>query len=100
MQADHGHGPIIGNYLSDHKRPPLEFIDAQFGILSAIYLPPGIMNVMMPEKITPVNLFRYMFNTLFDAKLEIIPDRAFFTAIKEPYAFYEMTNDLKRLKAE
>jgi hypothetical protein len=55
---------------------------------------------MMPEKITPVNLFRYLFNALFDAKLEILPDRAFFTASKEPYEFYEVTNDLKHLKAE
>lgn len=99
VQADHGNGIILGTYLEllDHKRPPLEFLDAQFGILSAIYSPPGIM---MPKQITPVNLFRYMFNTLFDAKLEVLSDRAFFTAIKEPYAFYEVTNDLKRLKAE
>jgi hypothetical protein len=55
---------------------------------------------MIPDKITPVNLFRYMFNALFDAKLEVLPDRAFFTTIKEPYAFYEVTNDLKHLSAE
>jgi hypothetical protein len=97
VQADHGWGYIIGNYLSDHKNPPLEFIDAQLGILSAIYLPPGIV---MPENITPINLFRYMFNTLFDANLEVLPDRAFFRTNKEPYAFYEVTNDLKHLMAE
>jgi hypothetical protein len=97
VQADHGHGYIIGDYPLDRKRPPLEFIDAQYGILSAIYLPPGIM---IPEKSAPVNLFRYLFNALFDAKLEVLPDRSFFTAIKEPYAFYEVTNDIERLIAE
>lgn len=92
VQADHGNGSVLGTYLFDHKRPPLEFIDASHGILSAIYLPPGIM---MPEIITPVNLFRYLFNALFDAKLEELPDRVFFTAIKEPYEFYEVTDDIK-----
>jgi len=94
VQADHGNGIVLGTYLFDHKRPPLEFIDAQFGILNAMYFPPGIV---IPEKITPVNLFRYIFNALFDAKLEVLPDRAFFTGIKEPYAFYEVTSDLKSL---
>lgn len=80
-----------------HKRPPLEFLDAQFGIISAIYLP---QSIMMPENFSPVNLFRYLFNALFDAKLEVLPDRTIFTKIKEPWAFYEVTNDIKRLIAE
>src|SRR3989338_4954614 len=97
VQADHGLGYKLRDYLYDRGRPPLEFLDSQYGILSAIYLPHGIM---IPEEITPVNLFRYLFNNLFDAKLEVLPDRAFFSSIKEPYAFYEVTNDLKRLRAE
>jgi len=97
VQADHGLGYKLTDYLYDRGRPPLEFLDSQYGILSAIYLPHGIM---IPEEITPVNLFRYLFNNLFDAKLEVLPDRAFFSSIKEPYAFYEVTNDLKRLRAE
>ena len=90
IQADHGHGDIF--MILSQQRPPLDVISAQYGMLSAIYLPPGIV---MPEKITPVNLFRYIFNALFDVKLEILPNRSFFTKIKEPYKFYEVTNALK-----
>ena len=97
VQADHGFGHIIGEYSASRKRPPPEFIDAQFGILSAIYLPSGIM---MPEKVTPVNLFRYIFNALFDAKLEVLSDRAFFRANNGPDVFYDVTNDLKHIKDE
>jgi hypothetical protein len=94
VQADHGHGYVVGGHLLDRNKPPLDFLDAQFGILNAMYLPPGIN---MPGKNTPVNLFRYLFNALFDDKLEILPDRAFFTPIKEPYVFYEVTEDINRL---
>jgi hypothetical protein len=95
VQADHGLG--LGYHIFHPKRPPLEYIDSRYGILSAIYLPPGIK---MPEKITPVNLFTYLFNAFFNAKLEILPNRAFFTAITEPYKFFEVTNDLKSLTSE
>ncbi len=91
VRADHGFGDIFGPYLEKREKPLNAFIKAQYGILSAIYLPPG---VYMPEKSTPVNLFRYLFNALFDAKLEILPDKAFFTPVKEPFVFYDVTNEL------
>jgi len=68
-------------------------IDSSLGILFAIYTPPGIV---IPEKITPVNLFRYLFNNLFDDKLEILPDRFFVTeGRKRNYNVSEVTQDLK-----
>src|SRR3989338_356685 len=101
VQSDHGYGGRLDDiYLdrnslaaksNDHKKPPIEYLDQRFGILSAIYLPSGII---MPEKITPVNLFRYLFNGIFEAKLEILPNRAFFTVIKQPYYFHNVTDDL------
>jgi hypothetical protein len=95
VQADHGLG--LGYHIFHPKRPPLEYIDTRYGILSAIYLPPGMK---MPEIITPVNLFTYLLNALFNEKLEVLPNRAFFTAIIEPYNFFEVTNDLKSLTSE
>jgi hypothetical protein len=68
-------------------------IDSSLGILFAIYTPPGIV---IPEKITPVNLFRYLFNNLFDDELEILPDRFFVTeGRKRNYNVSEVTQDLK-----
>lgn len=81
VQADHGYGQVF-----DRRKPSLEFLGSQYGILSAMYLTPDIM---IPENITPVNLFRYLFNNLFDDRLDVILDRAlFFTSNKEPYAFF------------
>ena len=97
VQSDHGFGAPMGNHLLNHTMPPIEFIDAQYGIISAIYTPPDFI---IPERITPVNLFRYVFNNLFDAKYEIFPDRAFFTRYIEPYAFYEVTDQIKQLTGE
>jgi hypothetical protein len=91
LRADHGHGNIVGNYLLNAEKPPLAFIEAQFGMLNATYLPVGIS---IPEKNMPVNLFRYLFNALFNAKLEILPDKAFFTHLEEPFDFHEVTNEL------
>jgi hypothetical protein len=86
--ADHGsllHRPI--KYEKSIK------IDSSLGILFAIYTPPGIV---IPEKITPVNLFRYLFNNLFDDKLEILPDRFFvIEGRKRNYNVSEVTQDLK-----
>lgn len=91
VRSDHGHGNIVGNYLLNLGKPPLAFLESQYGILSATYLPIGIS---IPEKNTPVNLFRYLFNTLFNAKLEVLPDKAFFTPLDEPFDFHEVTNEL------
>jgi hypothetical protein len=43
-----------------------------------------------------VNLFRYLFNNLFDDKLEILPDRFFvIEGRKRNYDVSEVTQDLK-----
>ena len=88
IMADHGlflHRPI--KYEKSIR------IDSSLGILFAIYTQPGIV---IPEKITPVNLFRYLFNNLFDDKLEILPDRFFvIEGRKRNYNVSEVTQDLK-----
>jgi hypothetical protein len=88
IMADHGLLlPHSAKYEKSIK------IDSSLGILFAIYTPPGIV---IPAKITPVNLFRYLFNNLFDDKLEILPD-GFFTieGRKRDYNVSEVTQDLK-----
>jgi glucan phosphoethanolaminetransferase (alkaline phosphatase superfamily) len=88
IMADHG---LLLPHSAKYKKSIK--IDSSLGILYAIYTPPGIV---IPEKITPVNLFRYLFNNLFDDKLEILPDR-FFTieGRKRNYNFSEVTQGLK-----
>ena len=57
----------------------------------------GIDGIIIPEHNSPVNLFRYLCNAIFDSKLEILPDKAFHTHFREPYNFYDVTSDLKNM---
>jgi hypothetical protein len=91
VQADHGHGYALGDHLLNRERPPEEFLIAQFGILSAVSLPPGLV---LPPCVTPINQFRYLLNDLFGAGYPGLPERAFFTPIKEPFRFRDVTSVL------
>lgn len=88
LQGDHGHGDVLGLHLLNRGEPPRDFLKAQFGILSAVSLPPGMT---MPAARTPVNLFRNLIAGLFDEPPDPLPDRAFFTPIKEPFQFRDVT---------
>jgi hypothetical protein len=88
IMADHG---LLLPHSAKYKKSIK--IDSSLGILYAIYTPPVIV---IPEKITPVNLFRYLFNNLFDDELEILPDRFFvIEGRKRNYNLSEVTQDLK-----
>ncbi len=91
VQGDHGHGYVVGDHLLNRDLPPKAFLTAQFGILSAVSLPPGLV---LPPCVTPVNQFRYLLNALFGAGYSKLPERALFTPIKEPFRFHDVTSVL------
>ncbi len=39
---------------------------------------------------SPVNIYRWLFSTVFDAGLPMVPDRSFVSAFTDPYAFHEV----------
>ena len=103
ITSDHGYGGLRDEiYLNrfseaaksnDHdSRPPKDYLDARFGILSAIHTS---QNIIIPDQITPVNLFKYIFSEIFNDSLKVLPDLSFFTVIKEPYVFHDITQDLQ-----
>ena len=73
--------------------PPNEYFDARFGILSAVYFP---NNMPVPQIQSPVNNFRFVFNALFDDELSILPDKSYFTVIKQPYLFHDVTGVIEK----
>ena len=86
------------NYNWRQARP--RDLRIKFGIISAIRLP-GLKDGLYPG-ITPVNTFRLIFNHLFHAGLEMLPDRSYaFTDLNSRYELFDVTEKLgRRLKAE
>ena len=62
-------------------------------ILSAFYFP-GAEETRIPPDITPVNIFRIVFNTYFDASMELEENRMFGVALQRPYDLHEFTRRL------
>jgi hypothetical protein len=102
LQSDHGFG---GNeddiYLNrnsefakanNRNKPPVDYLKKRFGILSAISYPKG---AKPPDNLTPVNLFRHIFNAFFDDEYLMLPNESYFATIKMPYVFHDVTGDIK-----
>jgi hypothetical protein len=75
LQGDHGPRSIMewGSPSSDAMREAM-------AILNAYYLP-GADTSSLYDKISPVNSFRVLFNTYFNAGFEILLDRSYFTSV-------------------
>lgn len=67
LQADHGPG-----MLTDFRSSANTCLKERFSIFAAYYLP-GISGDVIPKDITPVNLFRIVFNEYFDANFDMLP---------------------------
>lgn len=77
----HGdHGPGLGLDLESMEETDLE---ERFGILVA-YFNQGEYSRQFAERITPVNLFRVVFNDLFAADLPLLENRSYFSTFERP----------------
>jgi len=108
VQADHGYGGEDDmKYLNrnsiaaiENKRdqvPPSDYLDQRFGILSAIYSP---IDLGIKKNSTPVNLFRFIFNKLYEENNEYLPDNSYFALIKQPYKFHNITDSLNNISRQ
>ena len=90
VQSDEGnfpHGVSPLNYKFNWFEANQKQIEEKFSILNAIYLPGENENVFKPE-LTPVNTFRIVFNELFNAKMELLPNESFLNQDDlHPYKF-------------
>jgi hypothetical protein len=89
LQADHGPGALLDweDVESTHLRE-------RMSILNAYYFPDGDYGQLY-EGITPVNTFRALFNTYFGTDLELLPDESYFSTWSHPYAFIDVTEELR-----
>jgi len=83
------HGPAFsGNEYSD------EMIEERFRILMAVRLPRDTDSFVY-EGITPVNVFRLIFNRFVDGQFALLPDDSYFTDTDESFFDYrEITAEI------
>ena len=86
IQGDHG-------THSQHEEFKLSFVDERMSILNAYYVPDSVRENLY-ETVTPVNSFRILLNSLFDAKLSTLPDKVLFSKESRPYDFMDATEML------
>ena len=72
LQADHGPG-----MFTDFDSVANTCLPGRFAAFSAYYLP-GLDPDKIPDDITPVNLFRIVFNEYFDASLSMLENAQFY----------------------
>ena len=89
LQADHG--PRLFPEWEGAENTSLR---ERFSILNAYYLPNGD-GVQLYDSITPVNTFRVLFNHYFGTEFELLEDENYFSTSDRPYAFVNVTEELK-----
>jgi len=72
IQSDHG--PLSGFYPESVDRSDLK---ERFSILTAIR-PPSEQQIDFPQDISPVNIFRTLFNNIFSENFDILENRSYF----------------------
>jgi len=77
IQSDEG--PYAGEPAAWDEHPDEDTAEQKFDILNAYYFPRVTSPDLYPT-ITPVNTFRVVLNTYFQANLPLLPDRAYTSA--------------------
>jgi hypothetical protein len=90
LQGDHGtfktRGPSI---LGQTEQPLKDQVRERLSILLAIYGPEKFL-AKLYDSMSPVNVFRILFNFQFDAELEILPDLSFWSS-NDQQVFIDVT---------
>jgi hypothetical protein len=88
VQGDHGPGSI------PWWQGGRQLVRERMFILNAYQLPGRPAAPLYPT-ISPVNTFRLIFNEYFDARLPLLPDEPFFSNGQTPYAFENVSGQLR-----
>jgi hypothetical protein len=87
VQGDHG----TSSTKSDEGAGPLP--RERLAILNAYFVPDQVRALLYPD-ITPVNSFRLILSTLFDADYPALPDRSFYSWYGRGYALRNVTGEI------
>jgi hypothetical protein len=87
VQGDHG----TSSTASNEGAGPLP--RERLAILNAYFVPDQVRALLYPD-ITPVNSFRLILSTLFEADLPALPDRSFYSWYGRGYALRNVTGEI------
>lgn len=98
IMGDHGaasfHDTSLESDVPPKKKiPSQQFIDDQMSVFIAIYLPEEYREKMNSE-ISPVNIYRMIFNKVFETKLSMLAEKSYYSSMKYPYNFIDVTDKL------
>jgi len=118
-QLQYVNGPIlqaVGNIIKDSEREPIVAVFGDhglrlflsqtldetclresFSILHALHLP---QDVELPQTLSPVNIFRVIFDSQFGTELGLLPDRSFYTDRDHLYDQTEVTDQVDGCSVE
>jgi hypothetical protein len=88
LQADHGSGLYLNFYSQEDS-----CMKERFSIFGAYYLP-GKSTEAIPQNITPVNLFRIIFNEYFDADMGLLENHMYFSNGNSMFDLDEVTDQI------
>jgi hypothetical protein len=91
LQSDHGSGAHWNCQSADPRKSDVK---ERLSILNCYYLPGG-GNKGLYEDISPVNSFRLIFNNYFGAKLKLLPDRSYLSAVNSRFQFVDVTAQVR-----
>ncbi|MEX1052304.1 MAG: hypothetical protein WEC80_00475, partial [Patescibacteria group bacterium] len=97
LQSDEGPHPIKSPLPKDNdwKNADEVALQEKFKILNTLYLP-GVDYSTLENDMSPINTFRFIFNTYFDENFEYLPKRTFiFPDQGSIFDFREATNEIK-----
>jgi len=84
IQSDHGPG-----FARAKGEDEASFAYHRLRIFNACKAPPA---VSLPERLSPVNTFRHLFNQTLGAVFRPLPDRALLSGYERPYKFTDVTD--------
>jgi hypothetical protein len=90
IQGDHGPGT-----RTDYDSWQNSCLYERYSILNAYYLP-GVNKTSVPVDLSPVNSFRFIFNTYFNGDLELLPNRQYFSTSAHFYEFTDVTGQTQQ----
>jgi hypothetical protein len=91
LQSDHGPRSLCGP--EDKSRG--EFLRERLSNLTAVYASTGGYDGLY-QTVTPVNIYRIIFNTFFDANMNLLPDRSYILNEGKTYDFTDVTDEIAK----
>lgn len=89
LQSDHGPG-----LQWNEQDPASTNLRERMSNFVALYLP-GTSDTQPYDSISPVNIFRLVFNRYFGASYELLNDKNYFETMDRPYNFTDVTNSVQ-----